>query len=84
MSLINGVWHDAKLDPPPIVEEDVRGNLTLSADVLVVVVTHPDEFKYRIIDKYSASGKWLLSGIDFEDGTNEEVLYWMSIPEIPD
>lgn len=84
MSLINGVWHDAKLDPPPIVEEDVRGNLTLSADVLVVCVSHPDEYKYVCIDKYSLSGKWLMAGVDFEDGTITEVLFWMPLPKIPE
>ena len=79
MSTVNGVWHDAKIDPP--------GTNEINKPVLVVrEFIQSKNYKYRKIDFaiYSASvmrapsctweGKWNKSG----------VILWIPLPEVPE
>ena len=86
MSVKNGVWHDAKLDPPPVDKErDFRGNISFSECVLVAV---RHEYKDGTawtdvwIDQYTKDGKWLVSDVPDNELTNT-VLFWMPLPKIP-
>ena len=69
MSIVNGVWHDAKLDPPPdseqvlCVKENKKGLRSLCFG------TH---WKDRQWD-----GGWVTGG-----GCNN-VIFWMPLPKIP-
>lgn len=78
MSIKNGVWHDAKLDPP--------GAEHINKVVLSVREIGEGKRAYRIIDlsicnanpmgapSCKMEGKWNKRG----------VIYWMPLPEIPE
>lgn len=81
MSTKNGVWHDAKLDPPPTnKEKDVSGNYVFSENVLTAVY-YENGYADVWIDKYHKSGKWMCADAPDMPGT---VKYWMPLPKIPD
>ena len=79
MSLINGVWHDANLDPPMaedmnktvlIVKQNKNGDKVITFGSFNGTVLHPAAMRWE--------GKW---------STNNgkgEVLYWMPLPKIPE
>lgn len=87
MSIKNGVWHDAKLDPPQANKKrDCFGELRFSECVLTAV---RHEYKDGTgwtdvwIDQYTKEGKWVVA--DIPDGNlKNTVLYWMPLPEIPE
>ena len=70
MSLINGVWHDPELDPPPAgeqvlcVKQDKKGNRSLCFG---------SYWKDRPYDN-----GWITTG----SCTN--IIYWMPLPKIPE
>ena len=70
MSLVNGVWHDAQLDPPPdgemvlCVKQAKNGNRSLC-------------FGSHWPDRPWDNG-WVTGG-----GCNN-VIYWMPLPKIPE
>lgn len=78
MSITNGVWHDAKLDPPKademhktvlIVKQNKNGEKVITFGNFSGTVLHPGSMTWE--------GTW---------STNNgkgEVLYWMPLPKIP-
>ena len=70
MSMVNGVWHDAAVDPAPhgvmvlCVKETKNGNRSLC-------------FGTRYSDR-QWDGGWVTSG------SCNNVKYWMPLPEIPE
>ena len=79
MSTANGVWHDAKLDPP--------GAGDMNKTVLIVKQNKNGE---KVITFGSFRGSVLHPGSMTWDGTwttnngKGEVLYWMPLPKIPE
>ena len=79
MSLINGVWHDAKLDPPGtghvnqtvlIVKQLKNGSKVITFGSYISCIYKP------------ISGKW--EGNWTTNNGKGNVLYWAPLPEIPD
>lgn len=77
MSLVNGVWHDARLDPP-------RPN---QGAMLVIREIGKGAAAYRKYDFgiYNAS-TMAAPSCTWLDGTWNKtgVIYWMPLPEIPE
>lgn len=78
MSLTNGVWHDAKLDPPNadnmnrtvlIVKQNKNGSKVITFGSFTGKVLHPAGMNWE--------GCW-----NTNNGKGE-VLYWMPLPKIP-
>ena len=75
MSTVNGVWHDAKLDPP--------GAGNINRPLLVVRETS----SHRFIDFAIYSASTLRVPAMTWDGTwnkKGNILYWMPLPKIPE
>ena len=85
--VVNGVWHDAKIDPPPTnKEKDVHGKLSFSERVLTVVryeCKDGTEWTDVWIDQYTKDGKWLIADVP-DDEIKGTVLFWMPLPKIPE
>ena len=78
MSIKNGVWHDAKIDPPGadyvnkhvlIVKENKAGDRSISFGAYMSSIYKPMSKRWE--------GTWTTSN---GKGT---VLYWMTLPKIP-
>lgn len=79
MSLKNGVWHDAELDPPGaaegwqhvlIVKENKSGERVITFGAFLQMEYDPVTHKY--------SGVWTTNN------GKGKVLYWMPLPEMPE
>lgn len=79
MSITNGVWHDAELDPPMadqmnktvlIVKENKNGSRVITFGSFNGTVLHVGSMKW--------DGQWNTNN---GKGT---VLYWMPLPKIPE
>ena len=74
MSILNGVWHDARLDPPPdsaqvlCVKENKKGYRSLCFGSYWPERGHTDLYDDR----------WVTGG-----GCNN-VIFWMPLPKIPE
>ena len=72
MSIVNGVWHDAKQDPP--------ARAHVNKTVLIVKANKNG-------DRSIAFGAYMNCGSLYSWTTNNgkgEVLYWMPLPKIPE
>lgn len=78
MSIKNGVWHDAKLDPP--------GAEHINKVVLSVREIGEGKRAYRKIDLSIFNADTLIVPCCKWDGkwNKRGVIYWMPLPEIPE
>ena len=78
MSLINGVWHDAKLDPP--------GAFEANKTVLIVKQNKNGEkvITFGVYNGVVHASSMLVEGTWSTNNGKGEVLYWAPIPKIPD
>ena len=72
MSIKNGVWHDANLDPPP-------------DNALALGVRRLSDSKDYCFVRYEGDGRgWHIATDDcMEKADDNEVLFWMPLPKIP-
>jgi hypothetical protein len=77
MSIKNGVWHDAAIDPPG------TGNINKSL-LVIRQISSGNSLHYRYdFGIYNASVTY--GGIPYEGKWNKRnVVYWMPLPEGPD
>lgn len=79
MSVKNGVWHDAELDPPKEAEQvlavkelkDGRRDICLAR-----YIKEMEHFDPKTGKNFRAPG-WLCQG-------NNNIIYWMPLPKIPE
>ena len=78
MSLINGVWHDASLDPP--------GTENINKAVLVVRRIGEGKRAYEKIDFAIFNSYVMMAPSCKWQGTwnKSGVIYWMPLPDIPE
>ena len=80
MSLINGVWHDAKLDLPPERERVLAvKELKNGRREICLAFCYRDKTQY---DYYA--NKPIVKDYWVTGGGNNNVIYWMPLPKIPE
>ena len=74
MSLVNGVWHDAKLDPP---------GKSLHCETVLIVKRKASGTKEITFGKYMPEYAGIQTRWSTPNGKGE-VLFWMPLPKIPE
>ena len=79
MSLVNGVWHDALMDPPET-KEPVLAIKQLKdgrRDICIAYCIRNYQWRNPATGVLINEDKWVCQG-------NNNIIYWMPLPKIPE